>query len=191
MTQVAGVLKTTAKDFNVAALVSLTRSLMCAHQNASRRHRLPSEQFPLMVKNKLFQPKKKVLICLTVPPPPVKPNLTAVAGYEPRDEEQQRGGAAGPRGVVGSRPQNQDPAGAGGRQPVQSPLCDADQVFQTGRRSPVPETVLGRNVSPFKPPPPSCSSPQPCGVREEFDLRWWSRAEGGSSGKRRLEETDS
>ncbi|XP_028277489.1 DNA repair protein RAD51 homolog 4 [Parambassis ranga] len=36
------------------------------------------------------------------------------------------------------------------------------------------------------------SSRQPCHIKEEFDLRWWSRSEGGSSsGKRKLEETDS
>lgn len=35
------------------------------------------------------------------------------------------------------------------------------------------------------------SSRQPCGVRAEVDLQWWSRSEGGNSGKRKLEETDS
>lgn len=56
-----------------------------------------------------------------------------VAGYKPRHKEQQWGGATRPRSVVESRPQNQDPAGAGGQhQPVQSPLCNTDQVFQTG-----------------------------------------------------------
>ncbi|XP_076606108.1 DNA repair protein RAD51 homolog 4 [Chaetodon auriga] len=35
------------------------------------------------------------------------------------------------------------------------------------------------------------SSRQPCHIKEEFDLRWWSRSEGGSSGKRKLDQTDS
>lgn len=35
------------------------------------------------------------------------------------------------------------------------------------------------------------SSRQACLIKEEFDLQWWSRAEGGeSSGKRKLDETD-
>lgn len=35
------------------------------------------------------------------------------------------------------------------------------------------------------------SSRQPCHIKEEFDLQWWSRSEEGSSGKRKLDETDS
>ncbi|XP_005725471.1 DNA repair protein RAD51 homolog 4 [Pundamilia nyererei] len=35
------------------------------------------------------------------------------------------------------------------------------------------------------------SSRQPCHIKEEFDLQWWSRSEKGSSGKRKLGETDS
>lgn len=35
------------------------------------------------------------------------------------------------------------------------------------------------------------SSRQPCHIREEFDLQWWSRSEGGSSGKRKRDEPDS
>ncbi|XP_039888430.1 DNA repair protein RAD51 homolog 4 [Simochromis diagramma] len=35
------------------------------------------------------------------------------------------------------------------------------------------------------------SSRQPCHIKEEFDLQWWSRSEKGSSGKRKLDETDS
>ncbi|KAM4544570.1 DNA repair protein RAD51 homolog 4 [Odontesthes bonariensis] len=35
------------------------------------------------------------------------------------------------------------------------------------------------------------SSRQPCHIKEEFDLQWWSRTEEGSSGKRKLDETDS
>lgn len=58
----------------------------------------------------------------------VKPDCPA--GHKPRGQERQRRGAAGPRRVVESRPQNQDPAGAraqgGGRQPVQPALCNAD-----------------------------------------------------------------
>ncbi|XP_038146690.1 DNA repair protein RAD51 homolog 4 [Cyprinodon tularosa] len=35
------------------------------------------------------------------------------------------------------------------------------------------------------------SSRQACGVKEDFDLQWWSRSEGGGpSGKRKLDETD-
>lgn len=62
------------------------------------------------------------------------------AGYEPRHEEQRRGGAAGPRRVVEPHPQNQDPAGAGGarrhrRRSVQSAHGNTDQVLQTGTTS--------------------------------------------------------
>lgn len=35
------------------------------------------------------------------------------------------------------------------------------------------------------------SSRQPCHIKEEFDLLWWSRSKEGSSGKRKLDETDS
>lgn len=35
MTQVAGALKTMAKDFNVAALVRMTQSLTCAAENVA------------------------------------------------------------------------------------------------------------------------------------------------------------
>ncbi|KAL6098349.1 rad51d [Pungitius sinensis] len=35
------------------------------------------------------------------------------------------------------------------------------------------------------------SSRRPCHIREELDLRWWSRSEGRPSGKRTLDETDS
>ncbi|XP_041864202.1 DNA repair protein RAD51 homolog 4 [Melanotaenia boesemani] len=35
------------------------------------------------------------------------------------------------------------------------------------------------------------SSRQSCHIREQFDLQWWSRSEEGSSGKRKLDETDS
>ncbi|GAA6233524.1 DNA repair protein RAD51 homolog 4 [Lates japonicus] len=36
------------------------------------------------------------------------------------------------------------------------------------------------------------SSRQPCHIKEEFDLQWWSRSKGGPSlGKRKLDETDS
>ncbi|XP_047462801.1 DNA repair protein RAD51 homolog 4 [Mugil cephalus] len=35
------------------------------------------------------------------------------------------------------------------------------------------------------------SSRQPCHIKEEFDLQWWSRSGEGSSGKRKLDETDS
>ncbi|TKS83162.1 RAD51 -like protein 4 R51H3 [Collichthys lucidus] len=35
------------------------------------------------------------------------------------------------------------------------------------------------------------SSRQPCHIKEVFDLQWWSRSKEGSSGKRKLEETDS
>lgn len=35
------------------------------------------------------------------------------------------------------------------------------------------------------------SSRQPCHIKAEFDLRWWSRSEEGSSRKRKLDETDS
>ncbi|XP_074466106.1 DNA repair protein RAD51 homolog 4 isoform X2 [Sebastes fasciatus] len=35
------------------------------------------------------------------------------------------------------------------------------------------------------------SSRQPCHIKEEFDLQWWSRSKEGSSGKRKLDETDS
>ncbi|XP_073335304.1 DNA repair protein RAD51 homolog 4 [Pagrus major] len=35
------------------------------------------------------------------------------------------------------------------------------------------------------------SSRQPCHIRGELDLRWWSRSAEGSSGKRKLDETDS
>ncbi|KAM4620502.1 DNA repair protein RAD51 homolog 4 isoform 2-T2 [Polymixia lowei] len=35
------------------------------------------------------------------------------------------------------------------------------------------------------------SSRQPCHVKEEFDLQWWSRSEEGSSGKRKLGASDS
>lgn len=31
---------------------------------------------------------------------------------------------------------------------------------------------------------------QPCLGSEEFDLQWWSRCEGGSSGKRKLDDSD-
>ncbi|XP_070699774.1 DNA repair protein RAD51 homolog 4 [Pempheris klunzingeri] len=34
------------------------------------------------------------------------------------------------------------------------------------------------------------SSRQPCHIKEEFDLQWWSRSKEGSSGKRKLDETD-
>ncbi|KAM9729608.1 DNA repair protein RAD51 homolog 4 isoform 1-T2 [Menidia menidia] len=33
------------------------------------------------------------------------------------------------------------------------------------------------------------SSRQPCDIREDFDLQWWSRGEEGPSGKRKLDET--
>lgn len=37
-----------------------------------------------------------------------------------------------------------------------------------------------------------CStSSQRCHIKEEFDLQWWSRAGERSSGKRKLDETDS
>lgn len=77
---------------------------------------------------------------LAAPLPLLKLGVMMVpAGNKPRHEEWQRGGAAGPRCVVESHPQNQDPAGAGGegrgRQPVQSALCNTDQVFQTGTTS--------------------------------------------------------
>uniref|UniRef100_A0A3P8SQE6 DNA repair protein RAD51 homolog 4 n=1 Tax=Amphiprion percula TaxID=161767 RepID=A0A3P8SQE6_AMPPE len=35
------------------------------------------------------------------------------------------------------------------------------------------------------------SSRQPCHIKAEFDLGWWSRSEEGSSRKRKLDETDS
>uniref|UniRef100_UPI003AAA654B DNA repair protein RAD51 homolog 4 isoform X1 n=1 Tax=Centroberyx gerrardi TaxID=166262 RepID=UPI003AAA654B len=35
------------------------------------------------------------------------------------------------------------------------------------------------------------SSRQPCHIKEEFDLQWWSRSKEGSSGKRKLDESDS
>ncbi|XP_070773563.1 DNA repair protein RAD51 homolog 4 [Enoplosus armatus] len=35
------------------------------------------------------------------------------------------------------------------------------------------------------------SSRQPCHIKEEFDLQWWSRSKEGSSGKRKRDETDS
>ncbi|KAM9348236.1 DNA repair protein RAD51 homolog 4 [Symphorus nematophorus] len=35
------------------------------------------------------------------------------------------------------------------------------------------------------------SSRQPCHIKEEFDLQWWSRSGEGSSGKRKRDETDS
>ncbi|XP_019115774.2 DNA repair protein RAD51 homolog 4 isoform X1 [Larimichthys crocea] len=35
------------------------------------------------------------------------------------------------------------------------------------------------------------SSRQPCHIKEVFDLQWWSRSKEGSSGKRKLDETDS
>ncbi|XP_028450743.1 DNA repair protein RAD51 homolog 4 isoform X2 [Perca flavescens] len=35
------------------------------------------------------------------------------------------------------------------------------------------------------------SSRQPCHIKEEFDLQWWSRSKEASSGKRKLDETDS
>ncbi|XP_053187885.1 DNA repair protein RAD51 homolog 4 [Scomber japonicus] len=35
------------------------------------------------------------------------------------------------------------------------------------------------------------SSRQPCHIKEEFDLQWWSRSKDGSSGKRKLDDTDS
>lgn len=60
-------------------------------------------------------------------------------GDEPRDQEWQRGGAAGPRSVLESHPQNQDPAGAGGEgrvpQPLRAALCDSDQILSTGTTS--------------------------------------------------------
>lgn len=59
--------------------------------------------------------------------------MSVPAGYKPRYEKWQRGGAAGPRCVVESHPQNQDPAGASTEgcdsQPLQSALCNTDQVF--------------------------------------------------------------
>uniref|UniRef100_A0A3Q3KUX9 RAD51 paralog D n=1 Tax=Mastacembelus armatus TaxID=205130 RepID=A0A3Q3KUX9_9TELE len=33
------------------------------------------------------------------------------------------------------------------------------------------------------------SSRQACHIKEEFDLQWWSRSKGGSSGKRKLDES--
>ncbi|KAM9846667.1 DNA repair protein RAD51 homolog 4 [Aulostomus maculatus] len=35
------------------------------------------------------------------------------------------------------------------------------------------------------------SSRQPCHIREEFDLQWWSRSKDGSAGKRKLDQMDS
>ncbi|XP_022594482.1 DNA repair protein RAD51 homolog 4 isoform X2 [Seriola dumerili] len=35
------------------------------------------------------------------------------------------------------------------------------------------------------------SSRQPCHIKEEFDLQWWSRSQVEPSGKRKLDETDS
>ncbi|XP_024864576.1 DNA repair protein RAD51 homolog 4 isoform X1 [Kryptolebias marmoratus] len=35
------------------------------------------------------------------------------------------------------------------------------------------------------------SSRQPCCIKEEFDLRWWSGAAGGASGKRKLDQAGS
>ncbi|XP_071362616.1 DNA repair protein RAD51 homolog 4 isoform X2 [Trachinotus anak] len=35
------------------------------------------------------------------------------------------------------------------------------------------------------------SSRQPCHIKEEFDLQWWSRSQVKPSGKRKLDETDS
>lgn len=59
--------------------------------------------------------------------------MMVATGDKSRDAAHLRGRAAGPRHVVASRPQNQDPAGAGGedhsREPVQSTFCSADQVF--------------------------------------------------------------
>lgn len=100
MTQVGGVLKTMAKDFNVAVLVRMLR------------RRGGSANSTLRV------------------------TLASVAGDQPRDEEHQRGGAAGPRDVLEPHPQNQDPAGGGGARRLsqlpQSALCHPHQVFQTG-----------------------------------------------------------
>lgn len=60
--------------------------------------------------------------------------VSGPTGYKPCYEEWQRGGAARPRRVVESHPQNQDPSGASreGCQPPQSALCNTDQVFSTG-----------------------------------------------------------
>lgn len=56
------------------------------------------------------------------------------SGYQPRDEGQRRGGAAGPGDVMEPRSQNQDPVGAGGGAHwlQRSAHCNADQVLQTG-----------------------------------------------------------
>lgn len=57
--------------------------------------------------------------------------VSGPTGYKPCYEKWQRGGAAGPRCVVESHPQNQDPSGASreGRRSPQPALCNADQVF--------------------------------------------------------------
>lgn len=56
-------------------------------------------------------------------------------GHKPRDEGRRRGGAAGPRSVLESHPQNQGPDGETGpdvgRQPLQSALSNTHQVLQT------------------------------------------------------------
>ena len=58
------------------------------------------------------------------------------AGHKPRDAGRRRGGAAGPRSVLESHPQNQGPDGETGpdvgRQPLQSALSNTHQVLQTG-----------------------------------------------------------
>lgn len=77
--------------------------------------------------------------------------MMVATGDKSRDTAHLRGRAAGPRRVVASRPQNQDPAGAGGqdpsREPVQSTFCSADQVFQTGTEIPKEKLLL---FYPFK-----------------------------------------